>query len=49
MHLCVEFFDANCHTCKCEFTHGAKSEPQGFLPMKERAVQTFLFNMEYDF
>ena len=49
MHLCVEFFDGNCHTCKCEFTYSAESEPEGFLTMKERAVQTFLFNTEWDF
>ena len=49
MHLCAKFFDAKCHTCKCEFTYCAESEPEGFLTMKKRANQTFFFNTEWDF
>ena len=49
MHLCVEFLDVNCHTCRCKFTQSAESEPEGFLTMIERAVQTFFFYNEWDF
>ena len=49
MHLCVEFLGVNCHTCRCEFTYSAESEPEGFLTINERAVQTFFFNKEWDF
>ena len=31
MHLRVEFFDAICHICRCEFTYSAESEPEDFL------------------
>ena len=49
MHLCVEFVDVNCHTRRCKFTQSAKSEPEGFLTMSERAVQIFFFIKEWDF
>ena len=49
MDLCVEFFDANCQTCRFEFTYGAEYEPDSFLKMKEQAVQTFFFNKKWDF
>ena len=42
MHLSFEFFfDAKHHTCRCEFTNGAESEPDGFLTMEERDIQNF--------
>ena len=30
-------------------TYSAESEPEGFLTIKKQAVQTFLFNREWDF
>ena len=49
MHLCVEFFDEICLTSRCEFRYSAESEPEGFLTMKERAVQNFFFTEEWVF
>ena len=49
MCFCVEVFDGNGHTRRCEFTYSAESEPEGFLTMNERVVQTFFFNKEWDF